>query len=125
MKLHDKVKLYRESKKLSQENVAYKLGLNQSQYSRRESGNILFSVKELESLSKLFEIQTSDLLNDEKIIFNKKDQKRGIFGNYITMPNELIQQYEKRLQEKDEYIATLKEQISLLNEAIKELNKPN
>jgi len=125
MKLHDKVKLYRESKKLSQENVAYKLGLNQSQYSRRESGNILFSVKELESLSKLFEIQTSDLLNDETIIFNNKDQKRGNFGQYITMPNELIQQYEKRLQEKDEYIATLKEQISLLNEAIKELNKPN
>lgn len=114
MKLHEKVKFYREYKRLSQESVAYELGLNQSQYSRRESGNILFNADEIAKLSALFEISANELFGEETIIFNNTNQSGGNFAQYINLPQELIDQYEKRIREKDELIQVLKEQIQLL-----------
>ena len=54
MKLHEKVKFYRESKRISQESIAHELGLNQSQYSRRENGSIKFNSEEIALLGKLY-----------------------------------------------------------------------
>lgn len=42
MKIHETIKEIREDKKISQEVVAHNLRLSQSQYSRRESGEIKF-----------------------------------------------------------------------------------
>jgi len=118
MKLHDKVKFYRELKRLSQENVAYDLGLNQSQYSRRESGAIKFNAEEIEKLSKLLDISANDLFGEETIVLNNKDQKGGNFGQYINYPLELTEMYENRIKEKDEIIELLKEKILFLQEKL-------
>jgi transcriptional regulator with XRE-family HTH domain len=105
MQLHEKIKLIRESKKLSQSYLAYELNLDQSQYSRREKGEIQFVPNEIVKLSKLLEISISELFG-EKIILSQKTEE--INGN-ISIAEKLIEQYEMRIKEKDDMIVILKE----------------
>jgi len=114
MELHEKVKFFRKVKKLSQESIAFEIGLNQSQYSRRESGVIKFNSQEILVLSNILEVNPSELFSDQTVLLNNKNQQGGNFAQYISLPAELMEQYEKRLQEKDELIQLLKDKISLL-----------
>lgn len=114
MKIHEQVKVIRENKKLSQDFIAHELGLSQSQYSRRESGEITFNADEILQLSKTLDTKVSELYGEETNVFNNSNQKGGTFGQFgqfIAIPDKLIEQYEKRLQEKDEVIVFLKEQL--------------
>lgn len=108
MKLHEKVKQLREDKKLSQDYIAHELGLNQSQYSRRENGQIQFIAEEIKQLAALLETSIAELYGEETVIFNNHDQKGGNFGQYLNIPEKLIEQYEARLKEKDDTIQLLK-----------------
>ena len=114
MQIHEKVKFYRESRRLSQDSVAFKLGLDQSQYSRRENGAVKFDSDEISKLCELLEVTPMELFNSESIIFNNTKQQGGNFGQYIALPEELQKQYELRIKEKDEIIELLKEKIIML-----------
>lgn len=116
MEIFEKVRFFREQKKLSQEFVSTFLNIEQSQFSRRESGQIPFSINELDKLSELFNVNISDFFKEKTVIFTSNNQSGDSFGQYISLPDRLIEQYEKRLKEKDEIIALLKEQIKNLNE---------
>lgn len=109
MRLNEKVKTLREDKKLSQSYLAHELGLEQSQYSRREKGEIQFVPDEIIKLSKLLETTIANLFDEETIVFNNIDQKGGNFGQYITVSDKLIEQYELRLKEKDDLIELLRQ----------------
>ena len=108
MKIHEKIRDIRESKKISQSAIAHELGLEQSQYSRREKGEIQFVPEEIAILSKVLKTTISNLFGEETIVFNNNEQKGGNFGQYITMPEKLIEQYELRIKEKDELISLLR-----------------
>jgi transcriptional regulator with XRE-family HTH domain len=123
MELHEKVKFYREAKKLSQDSVAYNLGLDQSQYSRRENGTIQFKSDEISKLCETLEISPLELFNSESVIFNNTNQQGGNFGQYISFPEELQKQYELRIKEKDEMINVLKEEISLYKRIHKDTDR--
>lgn len=123
MELHEKVKFYREAKKLSQDSVAYNLGLDQSQYSRRENGTIQFKSDEISKLCETLEISPLELFNSETVIFNNTNQQGGNFGQYISFPEELQKQYELRIKEKDEMINVLKEEISLYKRIHKDTDR--
>ena len=113
MKIHEKIKEVRESKKISQEFIAHKLGLDQSQYSRRESGEIKILAEEIISLFKILETKISELYSEEGNVFNSIDQKGGAFGQYVTIVSDkLIEQFEIRIAEKDVQIKDLKNQLS-------------
>lgn len=109
MKIHDRVKLIREEKKISQEYIAQFLNLSQSQYSRRENGEVKFIAEEIGKLAKLLETTVSSLFGEETNTFTIHTQNGGAFGQYIQIPEKLIELYEERLKEKDEIIAILKE----------------
>lgn len=114
MLLHERVKNIREEKKFSQDFIAHELGLSQSQYSRRESGEIKFNADEVLNLSKVLTTHISDLYGEPALTFNNHNQQGGAFGQIhkvYNIPDKLIEQYEKRLQEKDELIALLKKQL--------------
>ncbi|MBA3986867.1 MAG: helix-turn-helix transcriptional regulator [Flavobacteriales bacterium] len=108
MNIYDKVKTLREDKKISQEFMAHQLGLSQSQYSRRESGEIKFVVEEIAQLAKVLETSVAELFGEQRNSFAIHTQNGGSFGQYVSIPEKLIEQYEARLREKDEMIRLLK-----------------
>ena len=111
MEVFEKVRFFREAKKMSQEIVSSVLDIEQSQYSRRESGHIPFSIAELEKLSVVFDVEISEFLKEKTIIFTSNNQSGGSFGQYVSVPDKLIEQYELRLKEKDEMIEILKDPL--------------
>ena len=123
MKLHEKVKYYREAKRMSQDSVAFQLGLDQSQYSRRENGSIKFNSDEISQLCQVLDVTPLELFNSESVIFNNTNQQGGNFGQYIALPEELQKQYELRIKEKDEMIAILKDELSILKSIHRETDK--
>jgi transcriptional regulator with XRE-family HTH domain len=71
MQISEKLKLIRHSKKLSQEDVAYQLGISPSAYGSIERGETKLSLERLEELAKVFEIDLNQLLDSsEQNIFN-------------------------------------------------------
>jgi len=107
MYLHEKIKMIREDKKLSQVYVAHEIGLDQSQYSRREKGEIAFVPTEILKISKLLKTSISNLFDEETYI----NQTETNFNQNISIDKKLIEQYDLRLKEKEEMISLLKSQI--------------
>ncbi len=114
MTVFEKVKFFREKQGYSQEKLAYHLGIEQSQYSRRENGQVKFSIDEVVAISKILNLDISELVSDQTVVFNSSNQSGGSFGQYINIPESLVIQYEQRLKEKDEMISLLKNMIENL-----------
>jgi transcriptional regulator with XRE-family HTH domain len=111
MKINEKIKYYRTKNKYSQENMAYALGIDQSQYCRREIGDAKFTIDDVLKIAELFKIEISDMIESKTIFHNSNNQHGDNDGQYINSSEQLVKQYEKRLKEKDELIADLKNQI--------------
>jgi transcriptional regulator with XRE-family HTH domain len=115
MDISNKIKTLREDKKISQEYIAHELGLSQSQYSRRESGEIKFIAEEIGKLSKILEVPVSHIYGQETNSFTIHTQNGGNFGQHIQLSEKLIAQFEARLLEKDDMISILKNQLKRRN----------
>jgi transcriptional regulator with XRE-family HTH domain len=125
--LHNKLKTYfclmnhivaqrirklRIDKGISQEQVAKGLCISQPAYARLESGESNTWANHLNKLCELFEIMPEDLVKQDQVVINK-EQKGGSSNNaYVInqLSEKLIEQYEKRLAEKDEVIRLLKKE---------------
>lgn len=68
--LRDKIKLYRENKKMTQNDIANILEVSAGTVSKYESGALEPSIESLKRLSELFGISIDELLNDEKEKFD-------------------------------------------------------
>ena len=68
--LGDKIKLYRENKKMTQNDIADVLEVSAATVSKYESGSLEPSIESLKRLSDLFEISIDELLNDEEDKFD-------------------------------------------------------
>ena len=66
----EKIKLYRENKKMTQNEVADILGVSSATISKYESGALEPNIESLKRLSELFEISIDELLNDEEKKFD-------------------------------------------------------
>jgi transcriptional regulator with XRE-family HTH domain len=108
VKINEKIKELRKIRGISQDEVACELGLSQSQYSRREKGEIKFLVDEILKISKILKVSVAHIYGEENTSFTLHTQNGGVFGQYITVHEKLIEQYEKRIKEKDELIELLK-----------------
>ena len=59
-------------------------------------------------------MKKSEFFKEKTVIFTSNNQSGGSFGQYVSVPDRLIEQYEMRLKEKDEMIDMLREQIQQL-----------
>ena len=66
----EKIKLYRENKKMTQNQVADILGVSSATISKYESGALEPNIESLKRLAELFEISIDELLNDEEKKFD-------------------------------------------------------
>ena len=68
--LGDKIKLYRENKKMTQNEIANVLDVSPATVSKYESGALEPNIESLKRLSELFEVSIDELLNDEEDKFD-------------------------------------------------------
>lgn len=141
MLTREKIKLLRHSRKWSQEYIAEKLGMSANGYGALERGDSRITMEKLGEVAQLFEVQLSELCDDEATnIFNlngtHKNNTNGTQSNnaqfqinvyspeYVEIKNELEKQLiinelkDKEIVMKDREIDNLKEIIALLKREI-------
>lgn len=104
--LCQKLRKIRKEKEYSQEFVAETLGLSQKTYSNIENNKSPISIDLLQEVSKLYDVEITELLNIESI--SKEHESE------INLNDKLIQQYEKRIEEKDYRLRQLEEENKIL-----------
>jgi len=116
MKIGAKLKVKRDTKRLSQQEIATFLNVSQRTYSNIESDKSEPSLTQLHKLAEILDFNLLELLQEQGFTFNQtnnqfKDNSSGIvFQN--TTSEKLIAQYDARVLELQEIIALLKEKIS-------------
>ena len=114
MILGHKIKKLRELKNLTQEHMATALGMNQSAYSKIESGASDVSYTKLEKIASILELKLEDVLSfNEQMVFNVMNNLNGQNGLVI---NNSISENEKALYV--EQINSLKEEVAHLKKIL-------
>ena len=112
----EKIKNLRKSRNLSQEEVAEFIHVSQSTYARIESGASNSWAGYILPLCELFGIQPEELLKTDHIVINNNNTSCQYSGGYVVnqLSEKLVEQYEKRLAEKDSLIADLQQELEEL-----------
>ncbi|PVV57493.1 helix-turn-helix domain-containing protein [Chryseobacterium sp. HMWF035] len=115
MVIGTKLKQAREAKRMSQEELALILKTTQKTVSNWESDKSIPSLDYLYKIETILEVDILSWLAEKGIVFNQHNEK----GDNAAIINknfseELKEQYEKRLEEKDENIEQLKNEIIFL-----------
>ena len=101
----------RKSKGFSQLQVAEKLCMDSSSYSRREKGQIKIHITEWEKLAKILEVPLHDIFEpDENQFFICNDNASGNYQgtNHIySVPEFLLESQQKYIKKLEEEIAAL------------------
>lgn len=75
----------RNEKNITQEDMAFRLGMNQSQYSRREVGAVKISKKEWDKIAKVLETSLEEIYEPEDGVYIiNNENANGNFGNNNT-----------------------------------------
>ena len=105
----EKIRLIREMRGLSQENVATMLGIAQNSYSRIETNQTRLDAQTLEKLAGIFGVSPMDILSTQPAIINFQSNKGtqqsiGYVEHFDSGQKEL---YRQMLAAKDEEIRRL------------------
>jgi len=115
-----KLKQARENKRVSQEELALILKTTQKTVSNWESDKGLPSLDYLAKIETVLEVDILSWLAENGIVFNHHNEKRAhAETNNKNFSEELKEQYEKRLEDKDKNIAELKKEIHFLRNMLK------
>lgn len=106
MKLNKMIKFLRLEKKLSQSFIAHELGVEQSQYCRREKGEINFSPEEIKKIAQILETKIAVLFSED--LKESKESPSDNILRFVTVPEKLIHEYEKIIKQKDDLIKELR-----------------
>jgi transcriptional regulator with XRE-family HTH domain len=112
MMIGEKLLNLRKQKGLTQEQLACDLQVSSSTISNYELGLTKPDIEILCKISEYFHIPVQNLISDEQYTFvNYKNS--GNNNGLVNMfyPEQLIEQYEARLKEKDEMIAMLRKML--------------
>ena len=109
--VYSKLRNARTQKGYTQEYMADGLGISQKQYSRLENGESGITLDYLEKICEKLEINPQDLFTCE-VKQENQNQSGGLANSAYLIVNEfsekLIEQYEKRLKDKDDEICFLR-----------------
>jgi len=116
MDLGHKLKTLRVKKKLEPINIAELLDISINTYRKYERNESAPDLKMLEKIASIHEISIIDLLKDENYTFNNHENQNCSINNLVfnNLSEKLLEQYEKRINEKDEIIKELKEIILVI-----------
>jgi transcriptional regulator with XRE-family HTH domain len=117
MSVNEKIRLIREAKGLTQEQVAEKLEVSPSTYGDIERGDNDPKLSKLQKIAKIFEMELPELVDlSEKgtinINFNKQGKNNVYISSSITEKEMALK--DKEIAMKDREIDDLREVIALL-----------
>ncbi|MFB6348280.1 helix-turn-helix domain-containing protein [Moraxella marmotae] len=123
MKTNEKIRLLREERQWTQEEMASKLSMSTQGYAKIERGDTRSNLGRLEQISEVFGIDLLELLSygeQSKIQVNNLSNNENITNTYFAVGKEdftnEIQRLQLILSHKDETIENLKREIKLLSE---------
>lgn len=133
MKIHQVIRLLRNSQRLSQENMAQELNISLNAYGEIERGNTKLIHDKLPKIADIFGIKLGELLEmaeEGNVIFITTERDNNVcYKNQhiysgdnqslkllVEHQQEIIKHLENLVQQQRNEIATLKENISLLKE---------
>ncbi|PQJ95582.1 XRE family transcriptional regulator [Chromatium okenii] len=132
MHIHEKLKVMRQYKGWSQEEMAEKLGYSLNGYAKIERGETDVKVDQLGKIAKAMGMDLQQLLNlNDKNVFNLVEScnhSNISHGNIVLTETQCGNELEKALlllQERDKEIDNLKQQISQLKQINVLLEKHN
>jgi transcriptional regulator with XRE-family HTH domain len=105
-----KLKQLRELKNYTQEYVATQLGLTTRAYSKIESGETQLTINRLNEIATILGVDPIEALGfDHQNIFNNYGTQEGnIAVSQVLMPEKLIEQYEKRIEQLESEVLFLR-----------------
>jgi transcriptional regulator with XRE-family HTH domain len=112
----EKIRLIREMRGLSQENVATLLGIAQTAYSRIETNQTKLDSGMLVKISEVLGVSPMDILSSQPAIINLQSNKgtQQSFGYVETVMSGQKELYEKMLEGKDAEIVRLNKIVEKL-----------
>jgi transcriptional regulator with XRE-family HTH domain len=122
MKVHEKIRLIRESKNWSQEDMAEKLNMSLNGYAKIERGETKSFNPKLEQIAEKLDVDLMELMPDDKHICvisgdNTNNGNNIVIGSSIELAFE-IQKLQLINIHKDETIEHLKQDIARLTEML-------
>jgi transcriptional regulator with XRE-family HTH domain len=120
-----KIRLLRELRSYTQEQLSVATGISQNKISRLEKNEENLKAVEAEKLAQVLEVSLTDLLSNENpvISFSNNTIEKGYIHNHYEMQEKII---EKLNAEKNYEIAILKDEIAYLRKQNEQLiNKLN
>jgi transcriptional regulator with XRE-family HTH domain len=137
MQLHEKIRFFRHSKGITQEQIAEKLGITPVAYSNIERGESNISMKRLEEIAEALEVELLDLLSlgEKNVVVlhgytitshlnNFKGSLKDV--NLSSIPNEISFELQKAnllLEQQTKQITLLQQEVEHLKEIIELLKK--
>lgn len=121
MKIHEKIRSMRESKNLSQEEMAEKLNMSVNGYSKIERGETNSHIPKLEQIAKVFDVHLFELMANDRNVYLISDNGNNHGFNVIGSSAEIafeIQKLQMTVGHKDEIIDFQKREIGRLEEII-------
>jgi transcriptional regulator with XRE-family HTH domain len=130
MQVHEKIRFLRQLNKLSQQDMADKLGMCLNGYAKIEHGGTNIQLERLEQIAKIFDVDLLELLslgekntvylvgdNNQPVIIqhiwhNSLHDLTCVRDDEVKKYHHLLEQKERELKLKEQEIARLKETIA-------------
>lgn len=128
MELHEKIRVMREVKQWTQEEMADKLNMSPNGYSKIERGISKLNLEKLERIANIFNVDVIELMakNDKSLFWIIGDNTNNNSSNYLGANEAIVAENEKLktiIEHKDELLAKQNDEILALKEIISLLKK--
>lgn len=122
MGMHDKIRLMREVRQWSQEEMANKMNMSLSGYAKIERGETKLHYDKLVQIAQIFNMNLSDLVDSDRgIFFSMNDNGDNNSLTYYSSSEATLIELEKlrlSLSHKDELLAQKEQEIQSLKKII-------
>lgn len=120
MNIAERIRLLRQQKNWTQEDVAEKLRMSTNGYGSIERGTTEITLHRLEQLAEIFGINLAELLNiDGKFVFNQIGENCNNNGFNLDERISMESEYKYQLEKQQLIIKNLQQEVEYLKEIIK------